>query len=80
MKISKPTRLERQHTRWLAAPDVRPGVVLGVFEIECPFCQQIERAYAWSLAGSGKRCVCGAIHKYRNNMSYLAVEVEVASE
>lgn len=28
--------------------------------IECPFCKAHVRAYHWSLAGSGKRCDCGA--------------------
>ena len=27
--------------------------------IECPFCGAWVTAYLWSLAGSGKRCVCG---------------------
>ena len=26
----------------------------------CPFCESIVEAYRWSLAGSGKRCECGA--------------------
>lgn len=30
-------------------------------DIECPFCQCVTQAYAWSLAGSGKRCDCGAL-------------------
>lgn len=28
--------------------------------IECPCCGVVTVAYAWSLAGSGKRCPCGA--------------------
>lgn len=35
-----------------------------VLAITCPFCHTITEAYAWSLAGSGKRCECGAIHHY----------------
>lgn len=27
---------------------------------QCPFCGSPVRAYWWSLAGSGKRCDCGA--------------------
>jgi hypothetical protein len=30
--------------------------------IECPFCKARVVAYVWSLAGSGKRCECGALH------------------
>lgn len=29
-------------------------------DIECPYCERVARAYVWSLAGSGKRCECGA--------------------
>lgn len=29
-------------------------------DIECPFCKDVVTAYLWSLAGSGKRCTCGA--------------------
>jgi hypothetical protein len=28
--------------------------------IKCPFCQEEVLAYVWSLAGSGKKCKCGA--------------------
>lgn len=30
--------------------------------IECPCCGTDTTAYVWSLAGSGKRCECGAKH------------------
>ncbi len=29
--------------------------------LTCPFCQADVEAYLWSLAGSGKRCSCGAL-------------------
>jgi hypothetical protein len=29
---------------------------------DCPFCGLETTAYLWSLAGSGKRCPCGAKH------------------
>ena len=32
--------------------------------ITCPFCDVRTEAYLWSLAGSGKRCDCGAVHHY----------------
>jgi len=28
--------------------------------IRCPFCDGVTEAFRWSLAGSGKRCRCGA--------------------
>lgn len=31
-------------------------------DIACPFCGRVVRAYWWSLAGSGKKCPCGALH------------------
>ncbi|MBN9208157.1 MAG: hypothetical protein J0H96_05765 [Microbacterium ginsengisoli] len=32
-------------------------------DVECPFCECVTQARAWSLAGSGKRCAggCGAV-------------------
>jgi len=35
-------------------------------DIKCPFCGSITTAYLWSLAGSGKKCECGAKHTYLN--------------
>ena len=35
--------------------------------IRCPFCNEVTRAYIWSLAGHGKRCEnpsCRAIFQY----------------
>lgn len=32
--------------------------------ITCPFCSVVVEAFVWSLAGSGKKCACGAIHYY----------------
>jgi hypothetical protein len=34
------------------------------YNIECPYCHAIVVAYIWSLAGSGKRCPCGAKHTW----------------
>lgn len=36
-----------------------------VLAILCPFCGCTVEAYAWSLAGSGKRCECGAVHHWQ---------------
>lgn len=30
---------------------------------DCPFCGEEVKGYYWSLAGSGKRCRCGAFPK-----------------
>lgn len=46
----------------------RPYVVLSEWSefgrstvtLECPWCLAEVTAYKWSLAGSGKRCLCGA--------------------
>jgi hypothetical protein len=35
-----------------------------VVAILCPFCGVTTEAYLWSLAGSGKRCECGAVHHH----------------
>jgi hypothetical protein len=32
------------------------------FYITCPFCFDRSKVYAWSMAGRGKRCPCGAMH------------------
>ena len=32
------------------------------FYITCPFCQEDTKVFQWSLAGSGRKCKCGAIH------------------
>lgn len=32
--------------------------------VTCPFCETEVTTYAWSRAGSGKRCQCGAILGY----------------
>ena len=31
-----------------------------VLVLSCPFCECVTEVYLWSLAGSGKRCDCGA--------------------
>ena len=37
----------------------RSGRVL--VEVTCPFCGRPVLAYAWSMAGTGKKCHCGAV-------------------
>lgn len=34
-------------------------------DIKCPFCEREVRAYWWSIAGGGKKCICGAKHDSR---------------
>lgn len=31
------------------------------YVVRCPFCNAEVTIYAWSYAGSGKRCTCGAL-------------------
>lgn len=45
--------------------DGRSGIGRTTVIITCPFCNADIEAYAWSLAGSGKRCTCGALHGSR---------------
>lgn len=35
-------------------------------KIDCPFCGETITAFLWSLAGSGKKCTCGALHGHFN--------------
>lgn len=48
-----------------------------VVGVRCPFCSCVVEAHLWSIAGSGKRCECGAVIR-RNNMTagYVATEKE----
>lgn len=52
------------------AKEFRPTIDLGVrssrhgrstMMVKCPFCEEELEVYIWSLAGSGKRCSCGAL-------------------
>lgn len=36
----------------------------STYTIVCPFCGVETEVRAWSLAGSGKRCDCGALHNW----------------
>jgi hypothetical protein len=48
-------------TRSYGGYDLGPSTMgRTVVYITCPFCGTEVRAYLWSLAGSGKRCTCGA--------------------
>ena len=51
----------------------RHGAMRKVIGIKCPWCESITEAYAWSLAGSGKRCNgCSAVHRYLPQISTRA--------
>lgn len=42
-------------------------------DIQCPFCNEVTRAYVWSLAGHGKRCEnpsCRAIFHYTTMLAF----------
>ena len=30
-------------------------------DANCPFCTALVSGFAWSVAGSGKKCACGAV-------------------
>lgn len=38
--------------------------------LRCPFCDTITEAHLWSLAGSGKRCECGAIFRHHSHAPF----------
>jgi hypothetical protein len=45
----------------------------STMDIKCPFCGEVTTAYKWSLAGSGKKCGCGAKHTlYRGTIKKSA--------
>lgn len=51
----------------------RYGAFQKVVSIKCPFCESVTEAYAWSLAGSGKRCnSCTAVHRHFPQISTKA--------
>lgn len=51
----------------------RYGAMQRVIGIKCPWCESVTEAYAWSLAGSGKRCSnCTAVHRYLPQVSTRA--------
>ena len=51
----------------------RHGAMQRVIGIKCPWCESVTEAYAWSLAGSGKRCNnCAAVHRYLPQISTRA--------
>lgn len=43
----------------IVATQVGPGQ--RAMDVRCPWCDRILRAFGWSLAGTGKRCECGAL-------------------
>lgn len=47
------------HRTYYPAPSGRSSYL-----IQCPFCGVTIEARAWSLAGAGKRCECGALHHW----------------
>ena len=50
------------------------GAMQKVIGIKCPWCGCTTEAYAWSLAGSGKRCNgCSAVHRYFPQISTKAM-------
>lgn len=53
------TRETREHSR-TARVSVQNG--RSYCYVTCPFCDQVTRAYIWSLSGGGKKCQCGALH------------------
>lgn len=44
--------------------------------ILCPFCGAQVIAYKWSMAGSGKRCECGALHTWLSGSKMKVKAIE----
>jgi hypothetical protein len=44
---------------------------LSRITLECPWCCEYVIAYIWSLAGSGKRCTCGAKFTWNDQKAEL---------
>lgn len=36
--------------------------------VTCPECNRDVKAFAWSLAGRGERCECGALHHWTGTL------------
>jgi hypothetical protein len=51
-----------EQARWTCDGDHPQANGRTYTNIRCPFCSADTRAYLWSLAASGKRCSCGALH------------------
>lgn len=51
----------QEHREHTGLRELSRSVGRILVEIVCPFCGDSVRAYLWSLAGSGKRCECGAV-------------------
>lgn len=52
-------RTQQRSYNWYDRRPVHGNVTLMII---CPFCGTHVRAYEWSLAGGGKKCLCGALH------------------
>lgn len=52
------TNQQLPHTKRFGASSVGRSIAY----VTCPFCGVETMCYIWSLAGSGKKCPCGAKH------------------
>ncbi len=50
-----------ENKQWTCLANASRSSGGSYYLIRCPFCEAIVKAYKWSLAGSGKKCVCGAL-------------------
>jgi len=46
----------------------------SIVYITCPFCAYTMLCYRWSIAGSGRRCPCGAKHVWTSQSSRRAAQ------
>lgn len=60
-KETKPYKIVEDHSRPCGQ---------SYYMLVCPFCGAKIQAYKWSLAGSGKKCSCGAYFDSRRAAKY----------
>jgi hypothetical protein len=81
--MSEPNIVERPDGRYELLP-YTTGYYRGShghsqMQVFCPFCGTMWWVYLWSFAGSGKRCVCGAMMSLRGG-AWRKIELSKVSE
>lgn len=69
-------RWETIESRQFTSREVGNEVGRSSIEITCPYCHQTCIAYKWSLAGSGKKCECGVVHRWFGGVSVKRIRVK----
>lgn len=72
MQIDLSERKEKDHEKVAGRSTIGRTIVY----VTCPFCGVETECYAWSLAGSGKLCECGAKHDGHNRTTKVIPATE----